>query len=542
MTFRRLLPIAVTAFILLLPFRGEAQSGEFKIGKSLEVQAGVLREISALYVDSVNIDTLVYDATRYILNSLDPYTEFIPSEDAESLELLTTGSYGGIGATIRKDSASVLITEVYENTPAHKAGFVAGDRILEIDGESVADLPVEECSERMKGTPGSEVAFTIMELRGGDTLDVSVVREKVHFPDVVYHGMTDDTTGYIRIGGFTVNGARDVRKALVELREREDLKRVVIDLRGNGGGLLDEAVEIVSLFVPKNTLVVSSKGRSGETDIEYFTKSEPVDTELPLLVLVNSSSASSSEIVAGALQDMDRAVIAGTRTFGKGLVQSIRDVGYNNRIKITTAKYYTPSGRCVQAIDYSKRNSDGSVGYIPDSLKRPFKTLLKGRTVYDGGGIEPDVKIEPQNYSRLAMELTYSEILHQYSIMYFKENQTIASPSVFSLSDGEYEEFAEWASGKDFDHRTATEVEFDKLKKIALRESLHEGIEKELQALESKIKLGKKEVLMAASPEIRSLLEEEIVSKYYFRRGRVESILRNDSQLNKALELNFTEF
>jgi carboxyl-terminal processing protease len=239
---------------------------------------------------------------------------------------------------------------------------------------------------------------------------------------------------------------------------------------------------------------------------------------------------------------MDRAVIAGTRTFGKGLVQSIRDVGYNNRIKITTAKYYTPSGRCVQAIDYSKRNSDGSVGYIPDSLKRPFKTLLKGRTVYDGGGIEPDVKIEPQNYSRLAMELTYSEILHQYSIMYFKENQTIASPSVFSLSDGEYEEFAEWASGKDFDHRTATEVEFDKLKKIALRESLHEGIEKELQALESKIKLGKKEVLMAASPEIRSLLEEEIVSKYYFRRGRVESILRNDSQLNKALELNFTEF
>lgn len=542
MTFRKLLPVIVAVTFLSLPFRSDAQSKDFKIGKSLEVQAGVLREISAFYVDSVDIDTLVYDAAKFILNSLDPYTEFIPAEDAESLELLTTGSYGGIGATIRKDSSAVLITEVYENTPGHKAGFVSGDRILAIDGESVVDLSIEECSNMMKGNPGSDVEFQVLKLRSGDTLDFSVVREKVHFPDVVYHGMADDTTGYIRIGGFTVNGAKDVRKALTELRAQEDIKRVVIDLRGNGGGLLDEAVEIVSLFVPKNTLVVTSRGRSGLNDIEYYTKSEPVDTELPLLVMVNSSSASSSEIVAGALQDLDRAVIAGTRTFGKGLVQSIRDVGYNNRIKITTAKYYTPSGRCVQAIDYSKRNSDGSVGYIPDSLKQPFKTLIKGRVVYDGGGIEPDVQIEPQNYSRLAMELTYSEILHQYSILYFKEHMEIVAPSRFTLSDKEYEAFAEWASKRDFDHRTATEVEFDKLRRIALKESLHDGIEEELHALESKIKLDKKEVLMAALPEIRFLLEEEIASRYYFRRGRVESMIRNDYQLKKALELDFTEF
>ncbi|MDP3398103.1 MAG: S41 family peptidase [Bacteroidales bacterium] len=537
---KRIILRALIFIALLVPVAATGQSAAFKIGKNLDIQLNVLRELSYLYVDSVAADKMILSAIEAMLEGLDPYTVLIPEEDRENLELLTTGSYGGIGAIIRKSNEGIVITEVNEFSPAARAGIVAGDIILTIDGVSVAPLQVDECSAKMKGVPGTQVEFTIKTLREGLVKKISITREKIHFPDVPYSGMITDTTGYIRISGFTIGGSKDVKRALLDLKRNPNLKRLILDLRGNGGGILDEAVDIVSLFVPRGTKVVSAIGKIRQADMDYYTREEPVDTKIPLIVLVNSSSASSSEIVAGALQDLDRATIAGTRTFGKGLVQSIRDVGFNYKLKLTTAKYYTPSGRCVQAIDYSQRNEDGSLGNIPDSLIKEFKTL-KGRSVYDGGGVTPDVNIEPKTYSRPALALIYGEVLQEYSVEYFKNNLTIDTPSKFLLSDNEYEKFVEWASNKNFDHRTSSEVEYDKLISLAVREGLYAELKEDLTKLGEKIKPGKAEVLRKNKSEIKALLEEEISARYYYQRGRAESMIRNDEQLHKALNIKLIE-
>jgi len=526
-----LILLAVTT---LIP--GYSQSRGFRTGKSLDVQMAVLRELSTFYVDSIEIDRLINIGLEAMLESLDPYTVFIPEEEEESLELMTTGSYGGIGAVIRKTEGGILIAEINENSPAAKAGLAAGDTIMMVNGTSTADISADSCSILMKGLPGTSVTLRIKRLRGGAVSDFDIVRDKIHFPDVAYSGMINDSIGYIRITGFTQDGSKDVRNSLVNLKKQPGLKRVMIDLRGNGGGLLDEAVKIVSLFVPVGTKVVSAIGRNRQTDMVYYTKEEPVDTLVPLIILVNSSSASSSEIVAGALQDLDRATITGTQTYGKGLVQSIRDVGYNNRLKLTTAKYYTPSGRCVQAIDYSRRNEDGSVGYIPDSLKRSFKTL-KGRTVYDGGGITPDIIIGSKPFLRPTLSLVYEEIFYQYSILYYRDHDTIAPPSEFSLDKSEYEDFIKYAIQKDFDSRTSSEVEFDRFLATAKSESFYSEYKKDIDALSARLKLGKEAVLRRGTAEIKSLLEEEIVSRYYYQGGRIQSILRNDKQAKEACQV-----
>lgn len=530
---------AVTALFgsLLLPVSITAQSADFNMARSLEIQNNILKELVNGFVDSVSVEKLVNTGITAMLGSLDPYTEYIPEEDEKNIELLTTATYGGIGAIIKKlDTTGVIISQPYLGSPAVKYGLEPGDVILEIDGEDVMPLNAEECSSRMKGEPGTSVRFLVRKGRSGKTAEIEVVRERIHIPDVSYSGILKDTIGYIKIDGFTVNGSEDVRKAVVSLKEK-GARRLILDLRGNGGGLLDEAVDIVSLFVPKGTLVVTQKGRANVgADMEYRTKKEPVDTLIPLMVLVNSGSASSSEIVTGAIQDLDRGYVAGTRTYGKGLVQAIRPVGYNGTMKMTIAKYYTPSGRCVQAIDYSHRNSDGSVGYVPDSLKKAFRTRL-GRTVYDGGGITPDSVIASDQYSRIAISLVMNDIINDYAIKFYSEHDSIPPVMDFSLTDEQYGDFVKYAVSREFDSRSGAQVLMEDLLKSARQEELDEYIKAEAEALKAKLSISKEQMLLLKKDEIQPLVEEEIANKYYFTPGRVEAIIKSDSQLQKAVAL-----
>lgn len=514
-----------------------AQSADFNTAKSLEIQYNILKELSNGFVDSVNLEKLVNTGIDAMLGSLDPYTEYIPEEDEQNLALLTTATYGGIGALIKKlDTTGVIISQPYAGSPAVKYGLEPGDVILKINREDVLPLNAEECSSRMKGEPGTKVKFLVRKGRSSKTGEIEVVRERIHIPDVSYSGILQDSIGYIKIDGFTVNGSEDVKKAVVSLKEK-GAKRLILDLRGNGGGLLNEAVDILSIFLPEGTLVVSQKGRKNVgADLEYRTRNEPVDTLIPLMVLVNSGSASSSEIVTGAIQDLDRGYVAGTRTYGKGLVQAIRPVGYNGTMKMTIAKYYTPSGRCVQAIDYSHRNSDGSVGYVPDSLKKAFKTRL-GRTVYDGGGITPDSVITSDPYSRIAISLVMNDIINDYAIKFYKENDSIPSVEDFSLTDEQYVDFVKYAVSRDFDSRSGAQVLMEDLLKSAEQEELDDYIRTEAEALKNKLSISKEKMLELKRSEIQPLVEEEIANKYHFTAGRVEAIIKNDSQLKKAVEL-----
>ena len=522
---------------LFSPVSLTAQSADFNMARSLEIQNNILKELVNGFVDSVSVEKLVNTGINAMLGSLDPYTEYIPEEDEQNIELLTTATYGGIGAIIKKlDTTGVIISQPYIGSPAVKYGLEPGDVILEIDGEDVMPLNAGECSSRMKGEPGTSVSFLVRKGRSGKTQQLEVVRERIHIPDVSYSGILKDTIGYIKIDGFTVNGSEDVRKAVVSLKEK-GARRLILDLRGNGGGLLDEAVDIVSLFVPKGTLVVTQKGRANVgADMEYRTKKEPVDTLIPLMVLVNSGSASSSEIVTGAIQDLDRGYVAGSRTYGKGLVQAIRPVGYNGTMKMTIAKYYTPSGRCVQAIDYSHRNSDGSVGYVPDSLKKAFKTRL-GRTVYDGGGITPDSVIASDQYSRIAISLVMNDIINDYAIKFYSEHDSIPPVMDFSLTDEQYGDFVKYAVSREFDSRSGAQVLMEDLLKSARQEELDEYIKAEAEALKAKLSISKEQMLLLKKEEIRPLVEEEIANKYYFTPGRVEAIIKSDSQLHKAVAL-----
>lgn len=513
-----------------------AQSNGFKTGKNLEIQYNILKELSGNYVDTIDMEKLLQVGINAMLNSLDPYTEYLPEEDDdETFELMRTATYGGIGSTIKKvDSLGVIIAQPYAGSPAVKFGLEPGDIILKINGADVKPLSADECSARMKGQPGTEVTFLIRKARTGKEIEIKVVRDRVHIPDVSYAGMLDAATGYIKLDAFTEGGSKDVKKALLDLKGK-GAQKLVLDLRGNGGGIMEEAVNILALFLPKGTEVVSAKGRAPEANFSYKTSTEPVDTLLPLMVLVNSGSASSSEIVAGALQDLDRAVIMGTRTYGKGLVQAFRPTGYNGKLKLTTSKYYTPSGRCVQAIDYTSRNEDGSVGVVPDSLKKEFKTRL-GRPVYDGGGVAPDTEIKGEQYSRPAVSLVLNDILGDYANKYYARVQSIAPATTFKLTDAEYADFVKYAATRNFDSRSGALAFVDQMIKVVKGENLYETNKAEFDALEKKLSISKEEMLKVKRDEFQPLLEEEIVQKYYFTAGRIESILRNDKQLHQAVE------
>lgn len=529
----------ITTTLLVVTFLGLsistlfAQSDRFNVAKTLEIQNNILNTLKMQYVDSVKLEKLLKTGIDAMLASLDPYTVYIPEEDEEDIDLMTTGSYGGVGSIIKKlPSGEVCISEPYEGSPSVKVGLEPGDLILEIDGVDTHTLDATQSSAKMRGRPGTELNLKVLKGRTLDTINVTLIRERIHVSDVVYYGMIRDTLGYIQVEGFTLDGYKDVRNALERLKAMGTMKRLVIDLRSNGGGLMSEAIDLVSLFVPSGTLVVTSKGLDTNSFIEFRTQKEPVDITLPLVVLVNSGSASSSEIVAGALQDLDRATIAGTRTFGKGLVQSISSLGYNTSLKLTTAKYYTPSGRCVQGIDYSNRNEDGSVGHIPDSLKKEFKTA-NGRSVYDGGGITPDIILEPKYFTRPLMSLLYSDILGDYAIEYYKKHKSIATPDKFSLTDAEYEDFITFAAAKNFDSRTESQIEMDNLIKAAKREGLYEKSAEEFESLLKSVTLNNETFLRHNKNDIKKSLEQEICIRYYFQRGGAQSALRGDVQLSK---------
>ena len=512
-----------------------AQSENFKLAQSLDIQNSVLRQLATSYVDTLDFDKLIKTGIDAMLESLDPYTVYFPEELEDDVEMMTTGIYGGVGALIKKrPGEGVLITQPYANTPGVKAGLQPGDTIFSINGNYVYDLSSEECSNRMKGQPGTDVEFKVIKGGATDTTLITVHRDLVHVSSIDYYGLYRDTLGYVSVNGFTQKMTEELRAAIEDLKS-QGAKRLILDLRSNGGGLMDEAVNMVSLFVPKGTLAVSSKGRQGEMNKEYRTTKEPVDTEIPILVMVNSGTASSSEIFAGALQDLDRAVIGGKRSFGKGLIQTILPTSYNGAVKVTTGKYYTPSGRCVQAIDYSHRNSDGSVGAVPDSLIKEFKTA-NGRTVKDGGGITPDIIAEAHTFSRPAYSLVMNDITGDYALKYFIEHKSIAPASEFYMTDEEYEDFIEYAQTREFDFRSGIKAELDNLIKAAKYDGVYDSCKEEIDALSKSVDIDKATTLRNNKAEIKHLLEAEIVQKYYYQAAGVVVELRNDEQLDNVLK------
>lgn len=518
-----------------------AQSAGFRLGKWTEIQNAIIKELNRSYVDSLPIDRIQRAGVDAMLESLDPYTMYVPEEDNEDFEFMIGKTYGGIGAIIYKPDteSNVIINEPYADSPAANAGLRCGDEIVTIDGKTVKGLKADEATSRMKGNPGTTVVFGVKKAFGGDgwkqgdTVEVRIDRQRIHLPDVEYAGMLNDTTGYILQTGFTERVSEDVRNAYLKLKA-QGMKKLVLDLRGNGGGLLQEAVNIVSLFVPKGSVVVSSRGNENHPEEVFRTMREPVDTEIPIVVLVDSGTASSSEIVSGAFQDLDRATILGSRTYGKGLVQSVRPLPYNGQLKVTTAKYYTPSGRCIQAIDYSHRNEDGSVGHIPDSLTKEFRTA-HGRPVRDGGGITPDDTLTFRSYSRLVYSLVLGGIVDQYALDYGRRHESIAALDDFHFSDADYEDFIQFAMGKKFDYRSGARALYDQMKRELDRDGMSDSMKDEIEALGKKLEIEKRDFLLLKKDEIIPFIEEEIAVRYYFQEAGVKVRLRYDTALKEAL-------
>ena len=532
---RKLYTIAAIAVTFFAAVTAEGQSKSFRLGKWTEIHNAIVRELNRSYVDSLPVDRIMRAGVDAMLEELDPYTVYIPEEENDDLQMMLSNTYGGIGAIIHKTKDSnVIINEPYADSPASKAGLVCGDEIITIDGVQAKGLEIKESTDRMKGKPGTTVVFKVKKARTGDTLDVPVVRERIHMPDVEYAAIVDDTTGYLLLSGFTENVGQEVRNKFIELK-KQGMKRFVLDLRGNGGGLMGEAVNILSIFLPKGSLAVSSKGNNKDSLIEYHTTSEPVDTEMPIIVLIDSGSASASEIVAGGIQDHDRGVIMGTRSYGKGLVQSIRPLPYNGQMKVTTAKYYTPSGRCVQAIDYSNRNEDGSVGHIPDSLTKEFKTA-SGRTVRDGGGITPDIVIKPKEYSRLVYALVLGGVIDQYVIDYSRKHDSLPAVDDFHYSDADFEDFVKFAKTQEFDYRSSAKTLYDQMKKELEKDGLAESMKEELAALGKALEMDKEKFIRLKKDEIIPFIEEELAVRYWFQEAGIKVRLRYDNQLKEALK------
>lgn len=520
--------------LVSLQLNATAQSNGFEVIKNLELIDLIYMNLEKYYVDDPKTGEISKAAIDAMLQELDPYTVFYHETNIEDYRMMTTGQYGGIGALIRKVDDYVIIAEPYEDKPAHKAGLKAGDKILEIDGRSMKGKSNEEVSTALKGTKGSIVKVKY-ERPMGDEGTAEVTRDEVKLPDVPYSGMVDEGIGYIKLNSFTQTASKNVKDAYEKLQS-EGMEKVILDLRGNGGGLLIEAVDIVNFFVPKDELVVQTKGRILDENRTYKTRNNPIDLDIPVVVLVNETSASASEIVSGSLQDLDRGVIIGQTTFGKGLVQRTFDLKYGSKMKLTIAKYYTPSGRCVQKLDYYHKNENEEVDEVPDSLINIFKTK-NGREVIDGRGIEPDIKIDGEKLGRITAVLMGENIVFDYVTKFVNDNPNIAPPEEFVMSDKDYNDFKKFVLTKTFDYTTASEEQMKKLLETAKREGYADEIVDEYEDLYEKVKASKEKDLELFKEQIKDLVQNEIVSRYYFQEGRVVNAFLDDESLKSAIEV-----
>lgn len=531
---RQNLAIILVIFTIGLLFSFAVKNDKlFKIAKNLDIFASLVRELDSYYVDEIDADELVPIGINAMLNGLDPYTEFIPEENSDDFRLLTTGEYAGIGAIIGNRVGSNMIIMPYKGFPAQVGGLRIGDRILKVDTIAATELPTAEISKLLKGPANTSVFVQVK--RGDDTISVNLTRKKIVISNVPYYGKLDNNTGYIKLSDFTTNASSDVRKALVDLKT-QGITSLVLDVRDNPGGILNEAVDIVNLFIPKGKEVVRTIGKLQSANVVYKTTKAPLDKDIPLVVLINERSASAAEIVAGALQDYDRAVLVGRRTFGKGLVQTTVPLSYNAQVKVTTAKYYIPSGRCIQAIDYSreKRDENGNSNSIPDSLRREFKTK-NGRIVLDGAGIEPDAPIGSRSYAPITYSLVGRDLVFEYGNKFFLENKEIGDPRSFTVSDAVYDDFVKWLEGKEYDYTTYVEKSLDDLEKYAQREKYFDEIKSTIEDLRKKVSHNKEQDLITFQGEIREALKEELVSRYYFQEGVIEASLVDDNEVLAAL-------
>jgi len=509
------------------------ETRDFRIAKNLDIFYSLFRELNTFYVDEINPDKLIKTAIDEMLNSLDPYTVYYPESEADDISFMTTGKYGGIGSLVRKSGDYVVISEVYKGFPADVAGIKAGDILTKVNGVSLKGLPTDSVSERLKGDPETPLTLTIN--RNGKLSDFTLKRKKISIPPVPYYGMIDSSTAYIRLTGFTQGASESVRNALSELEENKP-KQLILDLRGNPGGLLTEAVATVNLFVDPGNEVVSTKGKVKRFDEDFKTTKPALDNKIELAVIINRGSASASEIVAGAIQDLDRGIIIGQRSYGKGLVQITRPLSYNTQLKVTTAKYYIPSGRCIQAVDFSHRNEDGSVGIIPDSLISEFKTR-HGRIVKDGGGITPDIEIKPETLSQISGELYMRYYIFDYATKYYWDHPGIKSPDQFRFTDKDYTDFRDFLVDRKFSYKTSTEESLNELIANARKEKYYE-INKELFAtLEKDVSHSLDKDLNLFKKEITELLEDEIIGRYFYQSGEIKWSIKNDAQVSKAVEI-----
>jgi carboxyl-terminal processing protease len=527
----KILLLFVPVIIVFAAF--EYKTDRFEVVKNIDIFTEVYKQVVALYVDETQPGELMQTGIDAMLSSLDPYTVFYPESDIEDYKMMTTGQYGGIGARIRSIDEYVVIDEPYEGFAAHKAGLRAGDVILEVDGKDVKGKSTSDLSTILKGNPGTLINLKIAKTNG-DTNNISFKREEVKISSVPYHGMLDDKIGYIKMTSFTRNVSDEIKESFNDLKRNNNMESLVLDLRNNPGGLLHEAIEVVNLFVSKNIKVVETRGRVEEWMKAYKTMSQPLDDEIKVVVLVNGGSASASEIVSGALQDLDRAIVVGGNTYGKGLVQTTRNLKYNTSIKVTTAKYYIPSGRCIQAIDYSNKDKNGKAKKIPDSLFASF-TTLNGRIVEDGHGIQPDVEVDNEKISDVTQALMKQNLIFHFATNYTLQNDSISAAKDFKLVDKDFKEFMKFVKSRNFEYESNTDKKMQALKEAAEEEKFTEVIDQQIKALEKKLAQQEEDELLKNKEEILRFLQSEIVSRYYFQKGKIENGLVDDPYLIEAM-------